>query len=128
VAYFETIQLVSGDTKPDLNFTVRDSTTAATGQVLDKEDPTTWGPLDLTGKTVRFKFRPLGGVLENPSVNVIICDTIPPYINGDCVMNWNEATLDVDAGTYEAEIEVEDSNGGIYTVFDKLKFKIRADF
>jgi hypothetical protein len=42
-------------------------------------------------------------------------------------MHWNPTTLDVDAGTYEGEIEIEDASGK-QTVFDKLKFKVRDDF
>jgi hypothetical protein len=43
-------------------------------------------------------------------------------------MQWNPTTLDVAAGTYEGEIEAEDSSGRKQTIFDKLKFKVRADF
>jgi hypothetical protein len=43
-------------------------------------------------------------------------------------MQWNATTLDVEAGTYEAEIELTDATGKIHPIFDKLKFKIRDDF
>ena len=48
MAYYDTINLVAGDDKPELNFTLRDSSTAATGKTLDEDDPTTWAPIDLT--------------------------------------------------------------------------------
>ena len=38
MAYFETINLVQGDTKPELNFTLRDSATAVTGKTLDENE------------------------------------------------------------------------------------------
>jgi hypothetical protein len=43
-------------------------------------------------------------------------------------MQWNLTTLDVAAGTYEGEIELEDTAGKKQTIFDKLKFKVRDDF
>jgi hypothetical protein len=43
-------------------------------------------------------------------------------------MQWNLTTLDVDAGTYEGEIELEDAAGKKLTIFDKLKFKVREGF
>ena len=43
-------------------------------------------------------------------------------------MPWNTDTLAVSAGTYEGEIELVYTNGAILTLFDRLKFKVRADF
>jgi hypothetical protein len=56
------------------------------------------------------------------------CGKYAPYTDGKCFMQWNPTTLDVAAGTYEGEIELEDSSGKKQTIFDKLKFKVRADF
>jgi hypothetical protein len=56
------------------------------------------------------------------------CGKSAPYTDGKCFMQWNATTLDVDAGTYEGEIELEDTSGKKLTIFDKLKFKVRADF
>jgi hypothetical protein len=125
MAYYDTINLVSGDDKPELNFTLRDSNTAATGKVLDESDPTTWAPIDITGHTIRVKFRKLG---ETTILDTMICGKHSPYTDGRCFMQWNPTTLDVDPGTYEGEIELEDASGKIQTIFDKLKFKVRADF
>jgi hypothetical protein len=134
MAYYDTINLVSGDDKPALNFTLRDSSTAATGKVLNEDDPTTWAPIDLTSQTVRIKFRSLGGdtvldtmtcVIKTPQVDA---GGVPNDNTGKCSMQWNATTLDVDAGTYEGEIELEDASGKKQTIFDKLKFKVRADF
>ena len=49
MAYASTIKLVVGDTLPELNFTLKDSNTAASGKTLDPEDSTTWAPIDVTG-------------------------------------------------------------------------------
>jgi len=125
MAYYDTINLVSGDDKPELNFTLRDSNTAAAGKVLDEDDATTWAPIDLTDQMVRVKFRSLG---SDTILDTITCGKSAPYTDGKCFMQWNPTTLDVDAGTYEGEIEAEDSTGRKQTIFDKLKFKVRADF
>jgi hypothetical protein len=125
MAYYDTINLVAGDDKPELNFTLRDSNTAAAGKVLDEDDATTWAPIDLTDQMVRVKFRSLG---SDTILDTITCGKSAPYTDGKCFMQWNPTTLDVDAGTYEGEIEAEDSTGRKQTIFDKLKFKVRADF
>ena len=125
MAYYDTINLVAGDDKPELNFTLRDSNTAATGKTLDEDDPTTWAPINLTNQTIRVKFRSLGG---DTVLDTMTCGKSAPYTDGKCFMQWNLTTLDVDAGTYEGEIELEDSSGKKQTIFDKLKFKVRADF
>ena len=125
MAYYDTINLVAGDDKPELNFTLRDSNTAAAGKVLDEDDATTWAPIDLTDQMVRVKFRSLG---SDTILDTITCGKSAPYTDGKCFMQWNPTTLDVDAGTYEGEIELEDTSGKKLTIFDKLKFKVRADF
>jgi hypothetical protein len=128
MAYYDTINLVSGDDMPQLDFTLRDSNTAATGMTLDPDNAATWAPIDLTSQTIRVHFRPLGGTLEDPTVNTMTCGKKTPHTNGECYMQWNPTTLDVEAGTYEAEIELEDATGNKQTIFDKLKFKVRDDF
>ena len=54
MAYSSTVKLVVGDTLPELNFTLKDSNTAATGKTLDEEDNTTWAPVNLTGGSVNY--------------------------------------------------------------------------
>lgn len=125
MAYYDTINLVSGDDKPELNFTLRDSNTAVAGKVLDESDPTTWLPIDLTDHTIRVYFRKLG---STDILDTLTCAIEGSPTNGKCIMQWKPTTLDVDAGTYEGEIELEDSSGLKQTIFDKLKFKVRADF
>ena len=125
MAYYDTINLVAGDDKPELNFTLRDSSTAATGKTLDEDDPTTWKPIDLTSETIKVHFRLLG---STSILDTMTCGKTAPYTSGLCFMQWNATTLDVDAGTYEGEIELEDTAGKKQTIFDKLKFKVRNDF
>jgi hypothetical protein len=125
MAYYDTINLVSGDAKPELNFTLRDSSTAATGKTLDEDDVTTWQAIDLTNQIIRVHFRLLG---SSSVLDTLDCGKVAPYTDGKCFMQWNLTTLDVDAGTYEGEIELEDAAGKKLTIFDKLKFKVREGF
>jgi len=125
MAYYDTINLVAGDDKPELNFTLRDSNTAAAGKTLDEDDATTWATIDITNQTVRVYFRLLG---SSTILDTLVCGKHAPYTGGRCFMQWNPTTLDVDAGTYEGEIEMEDTSGNKQTIFDKLKFKVRSGF
>ena len=124
MAFYETINLVSGDSKPEINLTLRDSNTPASGLTLDPDDPTTWSPIDITDPTVRVKFRALGSSTVLDTLTCVKTDVV----NGECYMPWNIDTLDVDPGTYEGEIELTYTSGKVMTVFDKLKFKVRGDF
>ena len=55
MAYLTTIDLVQGDQLPEIEITLKDSNTAATGQTLDPDDATTFAALDLTGGSVRMR-------------------------------------------------------------------------
>jgi hypothetical protein len=127
VAFYETIKVVAGDTKPDLEFTLRDAHKAAPGKKLDEDDPSTWAPLDLatTNSVVTVQFRALGSatVLDTMTCGILDQTTKP----GQCFMQWNPTTLAVEAGTYEAEINVVDPTGS-QTVVDRFKIKVRAPF
>lgn len=125
MAYYETIDLVAGDDKPEINLTLRDSNAAAPGFTLDPDDPLTWDPIDLTDVTIQVHFRALGSTVV---LDTMQCVKVAPFTNGTCYMPWNLDTLDVAAGTYEGEIELTYSDTRKLTVFDLLKFKVREDF
>jgi len=125
MAYYETINLVARDTKPEVNLTLKDSNTAAAGLTLDPDDSSTWAPIDITNPSIKVKFRALG---SSSVLDTMTCTKVAPYTDGACYMPWNADTLDVSAGTYEGEIEITYTNGSIWTIFDRLKFKVRADF
>ncbi len=124
MAYFETINLVQGDTKPQLNFTLRDSKTAASGKVLDEDDSSTWEVIDITGYSIELKFRALN------STSVLFTESlgITSASGGTCYMIWPAGSLDVEAGIYEGELQLTDGNSRVQTVYDKLKFKVREQF
>jgi len=124
MAYYEEINLVAGDTKPEINFTLKDSNTAAAGLTLDPDDSATWGIIDITDPTVTVKFRALGA---STVLDTMTCIKVVPA-DGTCYMPWGSDTLDVAAGTYEGEISLTYTSGGTLTLFDRLKFKVRDDF
>ena len=124
MAYFETINLVQGDTKPQLNFTLRDSATAVAGQTLDKDDSSTWQIINITGASIELKFRALNGTTVLSTIPIsIVSGTL-----GTCYMIWPADSLDVAAGMYEGELQITMQDGTVQTVYDKLKFKIREQF
>ena len=124
MAYYEEINLVAGDTKPEINFTLKDSNTAAAGLTLDPDDSDTWSAIDISDPAVTVKFRALGASTVLDTMTCI--KTVP--IDGKCYIPWGADTLAVSAGTYEGEISLTYTSGGILTLFDRLKFKIRDDF
>ena len=124
MAYYEEINLVAGDSKPEINFTLKDSNTAAAGLTLDPDDSATWGIIDISDPTVTVKFRALGG---STVLDTMTCIKVAPT-DGTCYMPWGSDTLDVSAGTYEGEISLTYTSGGVLTLFDRLKFKVRDDF
>ena len=123
MAYSETIKLVTGDTEPMLTITLRDANTAAPGQTLDENDSNTWAPIDLTGATVRLRMRAIG----SSTVKSVLTMAISNALNGVVTTNFPSGTLDT-AGTFECEIEITYPTGGIQTLQDLIKFKIRKDF
>lgn len=123
MAYSDTIKLVVGDTLPQLVFSLKDSNTAASGKTLNAEDSTTWAAVDVSGGSVKLRIREVGKstvlstiamVLSNPSTGTCTC-TFPTG-------TWTAA------GTFEGEVEYTTSGGGIQTVQDLIKFKVRDDF
>jgi hypothetical protein len=124
--YYDTIRLVSGNTLPELNITLRDSNTAAPGETLDESDPTTWKVIDLTSvSTVNMNFRKIGSTTIHETLP---CTPVSPLTNGEVIMQWTTSSLTGVAGEYEGEIVITYSSGKIITVRDLLKFDIRAGF
>lgn len=108
----EKIKLVQGDSRPALVVTLTDDTTG--------------DPIDLTGSTVLLKFRDVGGDTVLSTINGTVAGT--PL--GLVVFHWaaTPGSLDIEAGDYEGEIQITFADGQVQTVYDLLKFKVRADF
>lgn len=123
MAYSDTLNLVVGDTLPELTLTLRDSNTAADGQTLDPNNSATWVPIDVTGATVRLRLRELGST----EVKSTLTCSITNGTAGKVATDFPTGTLDR-AGTFEGELEITFASGGIQTVYDLLKLKVRGDF
>ena len=123
MAYSSTIKLVVGDTLPELNFTLKDSNTAAAGKTLDPDDSTTWAPVNLTSSLVRFRIREVGSTTVLSTIN----GTVTSAANGQVTVAFPSGTWTT-SGTFEGEIEHTTSGGGIQTVQDLIKFQVRDDF
>ena len=123
MAYSQTLKLVTGDTLPELTFTLRDSQTAAPGKTLDPNDSSTWAPINVSGGAVRLRMRELGSSSVKSTLTCLIVDGP----EGKVATDFPAGTLDT-AGTFEGEIEITFATGGIQTVYDLIKFKVRGDF
>mgnify|MGYP003634978521 FL=1 len=123
MAYSDTLKLVTGDTLPELTFTLKDSNTAASGLTLDENNSATWAPINVTGATVKLRLRELGST----SVKSTLTCSVTNGSAGKVATDFPTGTLDT-AGTFEGELELTFPNGGIQTVNDLIKFKVRSDF
>ena len=126
VQYYSTIELVAGDTMPELDIILKDSNTALSGQTLDAADHATWAIISLAAvSTVKMKFRKAD---TTTILETITCSIVSPASNGNVIMTWLADTLASAEGIYEGEIEITYDNGKISTVRDLLKFDVRAGF
>tara|TARA_B110000977_G_C11036733_1_gene477336 strand:- start:424 stop:798 length:375 start_codon:yes stop_codon:yes gene_type:complete len=123
VPYSDTLSLVTGDTLPELTFNLKNSNSAAAGKTLDPEDSSTWAAIDLTGASVRLRLREVGTTTVKATLTCLITSASA----GQVATNFPTGTLDT-AGVYEGEIEITFSSGGIQTVYDLIKLKVRSDF
>lgn len=123
MAYSDTLNLVVGDTLPELTITLKDSNKAAIGSTLDETNSNTWRPINLTGSTVRLRIRQLG----ETTVKTTLACTVTEPTNGKVITDFPSGTLDT-AGVFEGEVEITNSSGGIQTVNDLIKLKVRDDF
>lgn len=108
----ERIKLVQGDTLPYIKLTITDP---ATGEAINLADPDV---------VVRVHFRAAG---SDTILSTITCEKVSGGGTGIVRFNFANGELDVDAGAYEGEVEI-DFEGKIQTVYDVLKFNVRSQF
>ena len=123
MAYLTTIDLVQGDQLPEVEITLKDSNTAAAGQILDEGDTETFASLNLTDGTVRLRIRQIG----QTDLTDTLIGTITSATEGKVTFLFDSDTL-ASSGVFEGEIEVTDSNNRSQTVVDLIKFKVRSQF
>lgn len=105
------IKLVRNDNRPYITLTLTDSE----GNAIDVSDG---------GTSVVVYFRAAGAadILSTLSTTKVDGGT-----TGKVKFNFPGATLDVEPGAYEGEVEI-DFNGEFQTVYQILKFIVREDF
>jgi hypothetical protein len=106
-----TYKYVQGDTGPQMRITFTDEDTGL--------------PTNLTSAQVSLHLRPVGGSVFLTRELYINPETVA---TGVAIVVWQDGDLEVDPGTYEAEIEVIHGSGVRETLFDILVLQIRADF
>lgn len=121
--YSQTLEIVTGDTLPAMVFTLRDSNRAAAGMTLDENNESTWAPIDITDAVVRLRVRTIGSIeLADTRTGTIVDGPA-----GTVSIEFASSTFE-DPGTYEGELEITFPSGGIQTVVQLIKFKVREGF
>jgi len=123
MAYMSTIKLVAGDTLPDIRFDLKDANKGADGATYDVNDASTWAPIDLTDGTARLIVREQGAETTLSSITGIVQDAA----NGAVIFPLANTPF-TSGGLYEGEVEISYLGGGIQTMYDLVKFKVRGDF
>lgn len=106
------INLVQGDTGPQIKVTL---TRSDTGLVEDVSDA-----------TIKMHFRKQ----DTTSVLFSMTNQSSPEQQdlGVCIFIFSSGQLDVDAGYYEGEVEVVFQSGTRETVYEVVEFYVREDF
>jgi hypothetical protein len=107
-----TIQLVQGDTGPQLQFTITETTDGSA--------------VDLTGATVTLHFRAKGTTTVLFSRTATILSPNAPL--GIAILQFNNGDLNLTTGEYEGEVEVVLAGGLRQTIYEPLEFVLREDF
>ena len=108
----DVIRLVEGDEKPLIVLTLTDD---ITGTPID---------LSLSTTEVSVKFRKAG---TTTLLSTISCTKLSGGTTGQVQFGFSGGVLDVDAGAYEGEVVVN-YNGAVQTVYETLRFTVRANF
>ena len=115
----DVIHLVQGDTLPSVTFALYDERVDPLGNI-------TQVPVDLTDTAVaRLKFRQSGATALT---DVLVGQVLAPAALGNVTFTWTALSLAGSPGQYEGEIELTQSGGAVFTVYDIQKFKVRAQF
>ena len=105
----EKIKLVQGDNRPYIKLTL----TNPDGTIVN-----------VSTATVLVKFRAAG---STTTLTTITCSKPNGGTDGVVMFNFPGTTLSIDPGQYEGEVEIN-FGGEFQTVYDVLKFSVRAQF
>ena len=84
-------------------------------------------PVNLTGATVRLKFRKKRTKTILFTLTNITEETVD-LVNGQAIFQFSGDNLALEAGMYEGEVEVTFANENIETVYEIINFQVRDDF
>lgn len=106
----DNIKLVQGDTRPNIRLTLRDA---------DRK------VIDVSTATVVLKFRALG-----TTQTLFTLPLLKPNggTDGVVVIAFQPGDLSVNPGLYEGEIEIFFDSLNTQTIYDTVKFTVRAQF
>ena len=107
----ETIKVVKGDELPQITLTLTDDTTQSAVN------------LSAVTTVVTIKFRKKGTTTTLSTINT---NKTTDGSDGKVHFDFAGGVLDVDAGEYEGEVVI-DFGGAVQTVYDVLKFRVRAN-
>jgi len=122
----EKLKLVQGDTLPQPKAVITDSTTGL--------------PVSLAGGSALMFFRAVGGTTLLSTVPGVLLtgleaddgsvNTAAPYnvagFGGRVAFVWGPTDLSIPAGDYEGELQITFADGGVQSVYELMKFKVRA--
>ena len=108
----DVIRLVKGDEKPLIVLTLTDD---ITGTAIDLSSAST---------SVSVRFRKAG---TTTLLSTITCTKLSSGTTGQVQFGFSGGVLDVDAGAYEGEVVVN-YDGAVQTVYETLRFTVRANF
>lgn len=100
-----TYQFVAGDTGSKLKVTCKNDQDSII--------------IDLTGATVKLKWKNTSGVLVTKTMTIL-----SPATGGQAIYQF--ATAELYAGTMEFEVEITDSGGKVIRNLDLIKEKVRG--
>lgn len=112
------IKLVQGDTLPTITVDLYDESTDQFGNVVQT-------PIDLSDTTdIRMFYRAAGAT----ALTATIPGSVLSAATGKVSFSWPAGSLNGPEGNYEGEIQLTQYSGGIFTVYEVMKFKVRKQF
>jgi hypothetical protein len=125
----EKIRLVQGDSRPQIVLSLTDEFTGVAIN-LSEQDTVVRVKLREAGATSVKATMICGKLLGFQNADGTINYGSPynvPGAGGRVFMDWEPNALS-SVGEYEAEIEITYPDGSVQTVYDVLKFRVRAEF
>ena len=122
------IKLVRGDTAPQIIVSMTDE---SNGDPIDVSASGTIVYMDFrqsgttTVLTTIIGTKMIGQLAPDGTIDTTV---VPAGKGGRVAFAWPPGSLDVDPGYYEGQITINFADGTTQTVYQLLKFSVRADF